>query len=543
MKDRLARIFKTAGFTTDRTVHIKTSTRQTDLDVCALHQEVLLIIECKTGTNIKFSNLISEWDSKCNEITKEKASLQILGSIDGTLTKERMKDFRVVRVVIAFREYEVSPAQINQAAKYDIEILDPDSIEYYERTSAALGKWTKYEIFREMKIKRQEEKSIVERQAFRVRQPGTEFYVFTMAPHQLLRIAYVFRRSLKQRLAYQRMVNARRVEVIGRFFRDLTPFLPNAILLAFEENVGSKVSFKETDGDFGTLSIPMEYCSAWVVDGQHRLYGFTRTPYSDAPQEDVDEPRQRFDLLVVGLKGFPSEKQAKTFVEINDNQKRIDPTLLCDLSTVIKDLRHPLTWPSLIAKGLNERDPWKNKIRIFEVERNKPITLVGFAKWALLRELLGRKELKDGKIEFGGPLYRYEPFDYTRDLDETSNKKALDRQIDLLCRYFSTLKRSLDLVSVEKWTNVVQYGITKTTGVNASLLVLNRLLERDPQLKTDLDEYLKPLGRLSFKNSWIVRFGGGWDGFKRLANRMILELNRNSKLKLKFYKRGKKARK
>jgi len=408
MRDRIAKIFKASGFETDRAVHIMTSALETDLDVCALYQEVLIIVECKTGTNISFGNLISEWDSKRTEIINEKNTLKVLISIDGVVTQQRLKAIENFKVVIAFRDYSPTPDQIGQARNYGIEILDSDAIEYYERTSNALGSWTKYEIFKEMNIKRREEAEVIPRPALRLRQPGAELYMFTLAPYRLLRIAYVYRRSLKERYAYQRMVNQSRIERIGHFLNREQAFLPNAILLAFDPEISKKVSFtpRAPGDDIGEISIPMNYCSSWVVDGQHRLYGFIKTPYSEPPPERP-EPVTKFDVLIVGLKDFEREDQAKTFVDVNDNQKRIDPTLLCDLTTFIGDLRHPLTWPSLLVEKLNSCEPWKNRIRIFEIERNKPITLAGFAKWALSKELLRRKELKDGRIQYVGPLFKY----------------------------------------------------------------------------------------------------------------------------------------
>jgi DGQHR domain-containing protein len=535
LRDKIASIFRASGFDTDRTVHIKTPTRETDLDVCALYQEVLIAVECKTGRSIHFDNLISELKSKRDEIIDQKDKLSILGSIDNVVTQKRLSLIKMVKVAVAFREYHPAADQIERARRSDIEVLDSDAIEYYDRTSRALGRWTKYEIFKEMCIRRQEEDEEVKVDSLRLEQPGATLYVFSLPPYRLLRIAYVHRRSSKATYAYQRIVNPNRTEKISRFLSLQRAFLPNAILLAFDEEISDRVCFEPPDATVGKLTVPMKYCSSWIVDGQHRLYGFEKTDYSVEPSEEP-APRGKFDLLVVGLKGFRTEHQAKTFVDVNDNQKRIDPTLLCDLTTLIKDLRHPLTWPSLLVEELNRRDPWKERIRIFEISRAKPITLAGFAKWALSRELLRRKEHVDGRIEYLGPLFKYAEFDYTRDMDYAFNKGALSRQASLLARYFKAVKQNLDRVNPDIWDNPREYGVTKTTGVNALLLVLNRLMEQKPELDLDLVSYLRPIAHLSFKNRWIVRFGGGWDGFKSLAKRIIRDLNKNAGFKIGYYK-------
>jgi hypothetical protein len=74
--------------------------------------------------------------------------------------------------------------------------------------------------------------------------------------------------------------------------------------------------------------------------------------------------------------------------------------------------------------------------------------------------------------------------------------------------------------------------------VNASLLVLNRLMEQRPRVDMDLASYLAPLKSLPFTNNWIGKFGGGWKGFRGLASKMIRVLNSGNKqtgIKLRQY--------
>lgn len=124
------------------------------------------------------------------------------------------------------------------------------------------------------------------------------------------------------------------------------------------------------------------------------------------------------------------------------------------------------TWPSLLAKELNERDPWKQKARIHEVERDRAITLAGFAKFGLARELLKYRS-KNGKHEYYGPLFKYAPFDYTKNITDTAYKRALGKQVDLLARFFNGLHKAVNTGTVDKWNDYSRFGVTKSTCVNA----------------------------------------------------------------------------
>jgi hypothetical protein len=67
-------------------------------------------------------------------------------------------------------------------------------------------------------------------------------------------------------------------------------------------------------------------------------------------------------------------------------------------------------------------------------------------------------------------------------------------------------------------------------------LVLYRILEVKPRGDLDFNTYLKPLGHLSFENKWLRKFGGGWVGFKALADEMIDSLDgKNKALTLQKY--------
>lgn len=66
----------------------------------------------------------------------------------------------------------------------------------------------------------------------------------------------------------------------------------------------------------GTLHLPKQYQSVYVIDGQHRLYGYSETQWAD-----------KNSVPVVAFVDLPKEDQVKMFMDINQNQKPVSKSL------------------------------------------------------------------------------------------------------------------------------------------------------------------------------------------------------------------------
>jgi len=87
-----------------------------------------------------------------------------------------------------------------------------------------------------------------------------------------------------------------------------------------------------------------------------------------------------------------------------------------------------------------------------------------------------------------------------------------------------------------RWTNFRKYGITKATGVNALLLVLNKILETNKSFRElQIGRFLEPLKKVRLTNESIKRYGRGWDSYLGLANAIIGKLNNENEVKLELY--------
>ena len=166
--------------------------------------------------------------------------------------------------------------------------------------------------------------------AIRGRLGGRTFYSFVSTPEQLLKICFVNHRTLADPLAlptYQRLVKRSRLKAIGEFIKD-GGYFPTNILINFDEKrpFEKMANDERADVQFGNLYLPDRYKSAWIVDGQHRLYGYSL----------IDPKYSKQNVAVIAFEGLRREDEANLFVTINHEQKTVPRTLLDELDADLK---------------------------------------------------------------------------------------------------------------------------------------------------------------------------------------------------------------
>ena len=75
----------------------------------------------------------------------------------------------------------------------------------------------------------------------------------------------------------------------------------------------------------GTLHLPPIYASAWIIDGQHRLYGYAYA--RGTPAFNLDSTV----LPVLAYENLPADKEMNLFIDINSKQVKVSPGLLVEL--------------------------------------------------------------------------------------------------------------------------------------------------------------------------------------------------------------------
>jgi len=158
-----------------------------------------------------------------------------------------------------------------------------------------------------------------------------DLFLFAASPSFLLRTCRVFRfvgLSLSDaKHYYQRMLNARKLNVIREFIGDSSKrSFPTPITIALPP----KVSVRKRDGK-PKIAIPFKYGSLELIDGQHRLYAYAHSTIS---LKITNETK----LLVNGIR-FKSTNQdeirnltSRTFIDINREQMKVKTSLLYSIS-------------------------------------------------------------------------------------------------------------------------------------------------------------------------------------------------------------------
>lgn len=156
-----------------------------------------------------------------------------------------------------------------------------------------------------------------------------DVYLMIFKVSQLLKIARVSRyeglpfsmESKEKQGNYQRLLIDEKLANISKHFinNNKMKTFPNTITLSISQEC------KEIAGQ--KLSIPKKFSSIDIIDGQHRLFAYTRPDVTDAIRENAE-------ILATAIKFRPGEHvdttkhSAKVFCEINSTQATVSQDLL-----------------------------------------------------------------------------------------------------------------------------------------------------------------------------------------------------------------------
>jgi len=152
---------------------------------------------------------------------------------------------------------------------------------------------------------------------------GKTYYMFSLEPHTLLKIGFVLHRTRANEAempTYQRLLLPARLKGISKFI-DGGGFFPNSAILNFNERE-AKLEFqgqarsKDSVSRTGVLKIPNAFAIAYIIDGQHRIYGYANSKFKASNT-----------IPVVAFKNLDPGDQLELFMQINENQKAVSPTL------------------------------------------------------------------------------------------------------------------------------------------------------------------------------------------------------------------------
>lgn len=404
-------------------------------------------------------------------------------------TYEQRDDLRdeSPRLVLLLEGYQIAPADLEFATAQEphITLWDANALDYYDELRGSIGGYARYALFGELELQPPEQDSL-EILAWRnetdytTAQGTVESYTFLADPKRLLEMCYVARREVREESFYQRLLNASKIRSIGNFIDDGN-IIPNNIILAFGEHIAESTYFKPVDmatdhgvdnpGEFGVLSVPRDYRSLWIIDGQHRLYGFSRSD-------------RTMPLMFTVFSNLPTPNQAKMFLDINENQKSVDKNLVWDIEgELIPESKGGIISNTVKYLALNQ--PLKDRIYVpsLGVRKRGKLKLAGLCK-AVKRAGFYRAETRSGSTN---PWYVEDPYDRPESVGEG------------MAKYFERVHH----VIPQEWWGEKSHGLmTRDGGVVLLIRLMERFVERilmdreGPPAPEEYDRFLDALDRV-----------------------------------------------
>ena len=282
------------------------------IDVFAADDETILIVECKSSEEL-------------NEVQFKKDIEKFHGQMEG-LRKCALKQYpgRKVKFIWATHNCIMSAKDIKRLQEWDIIFFSDSTIQYYSELVKHLGTCSRYQLLGNLlantEIKNMQNKVL----AIKGKMGGHEYYEFSIEPEKLLKIGYVLHRSEANKNmmpTYQRIIKRKRLKEVQSFIND-GGYFPNSIIISIDSG-GRKLQFDESPtklddsiSKIGVLHLPKRYHSAYIIDGQHRLYGYSDSEYANSNS-----------IPIVAFVDLERSEQLKLFMDINENQKSVSKTL------------------------------------------------------------------------------------------------------------------------------------------------------------------------------------------------------------------------
>ena len=328
------------------------------IDVLGVDDELAVAFECKSQANLdkrpKFQEELAKFRDHQPRIAYEVN--QSFGE-----TKKR-------QIVLAMLLYNVilTEEDRKRAEEKKVILFNEQDLHYYEQLVSHLGPAAKYQFFADMLPGKSIPGLEIKLPAIKSKMGKHTTYSFSITPEYLLKIAFVSHRMKGKASdvdAYQRMINKTRLKKISNYITEDGVF-PTNIIINLEtpptfEPSGKEENQDKTNGVLGVATLRPSYKSAWIIDGQHRLYAYS------------GHPKASKDLLsVLAFEKLPPDKQAHFFTSINAEQKSVPQSLLRELYAELnwdaKD--HSVRAVAIVSKAVqfldtDEDSPFYRRIR------------------------------------------------------------------------------------------------------------------------------------------------------------------------------------
>lgn len=420
------------------------------IDVFAADDETILIVECKSSEDL-------------NEVQFKKDIEKLHGQMEG-LRKCALKQYpgRKVKFIWATHNCIMSAKDIKRLQEWDIIFFSDSTIQYYSELVKHLGTCSRYQLLGNLlantEIKKMQNKVL----AIKGKMGGHEYYEFSIEPEKLLKIGYVLHRNEANKNmmpTYQRIIKRKRLKEVQSFIND-GGYFPNSIIISIDSG-GRKLQFDESPtklddsiSKIGVLHLPKRYHSAYIIDGQHRLYGYSDSEYANTNS-----------IPIVAFVDLDRSEQLKLFMDINENQKSVSKTLRITLNSDMlwdspnqNERRDAIRSKIAQMCGEEQSSPLLGRVVIGEDEKNniKCITIQAI-------------QLALQKCSFFSTFAKNNTIATNGSFDVGDNQATIDRFYPFLEGCFKTVKNERET----EWSLGEQGILTINRGIQGIIRIIN----------------------------------------------------------------------
>jgi len=278
--------------------------------------------------------------------------------------------YRDTALIFWTKDIKIEADHQQRAKELGIALRDHFDLEYYRLASGILQnkEIVRNSFLKDLKLQLPtlavfSERHSINVKAIRTRIGAKTFYTFPIEVEHLLRFSYVFRVEMNTILgeSYQRLLKENKIDKIRGYIQG-GGYFPNNIIVASEESlvfVPEEATDQHAPYTLGELRLPNKPCYLEILDGQHRLYGYSNQPI-----------RRDQCLWVTVVEGLSPEDRAKLFVSINKTQTPVPAFILWDLFQISE----PASIRGRISKfvyELNDLEPLKDLISLPRIRSSK----------------------------------------------------------------------------------------------------------------------------------------------------------------------------
>jgi DNA sulfur modification protein DndB len=425
------------------------------IDVFAYDHETIVVAECKScekRTKRQLQKDIGDF------VANQKPIANTLRRFLGQEFKQKIMWFFVTKNI------EWSQPDVARAAEANIKIITEKDLIYFKEIAKRIGKAARFQFHAEFlantKVHALERKVF----AMRTKLGPYKAYTFFASAETILPIAFVNHRDLRDPSAapsYQRLLHRPRLKDIAGYLAN-GGFFPNSIILNFKKRI--RFDLLKPEDEFGItpgeMTLPDTYKSAWIIDGQHRLYGYT----------ELGENERGSHLPFLAFENIPIPDETKIFADINSKQKSVTKKLLDEITGEIKldsaDKREQLRAIASRAFDLmrdDEDGPFGDKVAGAEIKHNDGsiLTIPYLVDATIQSGLLGKIVSAGGNTTYvQGPLLWQDP------------RHAITALSELLGEYFELFRTA----NPQRWNAGKGGKFATNVGVAALIRLLGDLI-------------------------------------------------------------------